>query len=304
MTTQVELHEQYPAAGHEQMSGTALPANYAAVIRSIGRGNEEATTDHVVRQRMAEYVIHDSAPVGVRVAFHGMPARLAARTSWGMDEYDDVMAGTLSAPANSVPTAIRMPPRRALVGTLLLMLGGGATEQTSAAHFDIGMPQRDVAAFSREHSQPGYGVRELLYRDAQANKEQTRIHFTVAIDVAHKNNIRKQIMRLSALVDGWVDGITGRAPDATFLRLIEAALLRHYPSHAPKLRLYPNAEGNVQAEWWFGSRSVVLEMLRNRPGVAEWCEYDVETREEAEREVNIKEGEDWAWVVQRLLEMR
>ena len=116
---------------------------------------------------------------------------------------------------------------------------------------------------------------------------------------AHERDIREQISNLGKLQDGWLDG-TGKACDPEELANLAERLVRHYPLDAPELRLYPTGDGNVQAEWWIGNYSAVLEIFLDGTAAAEWSDCNIETKQENARLVNIDDEQDWEWVVQRL----
>ena len=115
---------------------------------------------------------------------------------------------------------------------------------------------------------------------------------------AHEDDIRKQISRLKNLQDGWLDG-TGKACHPMGLANLAEQLTSYYPCDAPELRLYPTADGNVQAEWWIGNYNAVLEVFLDTAS-AEWSDYHLQTKVERVRQVNISDEQDWEWVVQRL----
>ncbi len=119
----------------------------------------------------------------------------------------------------------------------------------------------------------------------------------------HRDDIKEQIERLGALEDGWIDGSAGDVLDPGELEKLQERLLLHYPSYAPELRLYPSGEGHVQAEWWFGSVSVVLELMLDGTGTSEWCEHDMHSMQRDERPLRADDEGDWNWVVRRLQEL-
>ena len=115
----------------------------------------------------------------------------------------------------------------------------------------------------------------------------------------HEDDIREQISNLGNLQDGWLDG-TGKACDPKGLSNLAEQLVSHYPFDAPELRLYPTGDGNVQAEWWIGNYNAVLEVFLDGTTPAEWSDFNLQTKMEKVRPVNINDEQDWEWVVQRL----
>lgn len=114
-----------------------------------------------------------------------------------------------------------------------------------------------------------------------------------------EDDIREQISNLGQLRDGWLDG-TGKACDVKGLANLAEQLVSHYPSAAPELRLYPTGEGSVQAEWWIGNYDAVLEVFLDGTTLGEWSDFNLGTKVETVRPVNINDGQDWEWVVRRL----
>ncbi|MCW8166403.1 hypothetical protein D8B22_05215 [Verminephrobacter aporrectodeae subsp. tuberculatae] len=71
--------------------------------------------------------------------------------------------------------------------------------------------------------------------------------------------IETRIAELIQLQDGWLDG-KGRAPDRAALLRLAQAFAAHYSPDLPLPRLYPTAEGGVQAEWSQNGWEVSLEI--------------------------------------------
>ena len=114
---------------------------------------------------------------------------------------------------------------------------------------------------------------------------------------AHEDDIREQIGNLGKLEDGWLDG-SGKACDPKGLAICRA-VVSHYPLDAPELRLYPTGDGNVQTEWWIGNYNAVLEVFLDGTSPAEWSDFNLQTKVEKVRLMNINDEQDWEWVVQR-----
>ena len=126
-------------------------------------------------------------------------------------------------------------------------------------------------------------------------EHQIRVHSTKG----HEDDIREQISNLGSLQDGWLDG-TGKACDRNGLANLAEQLISHYPLDAPELRLYPTGDGNVQAEWWTENYNAVLEVFLDGTTPAEWSDFNLQTKVENVRPVDINNEQDWEWVVQRL----
>ena len=114
-----------------------------------------------------------------------------------------------------------------------------------------------------------------------------------------RDDIRRKIERLRGIEDGWLDGI-GKGLNQAGLSHLEEQLVRYYPKDAPKLRLYPTADGSAQAEWWIGDYHAALEVFLDDGAIAEWSDYNLQTRKEMVRDIDTNKEQDWEWVVQRL----
>ena len=60
-------------------------------------------------------------------------------------------------------------------------------------------------------------------------------------------------------------------------------------------RLYPTAEGGIQAEWSLGEHEISLEVdLSNHR--AEWQSVNMKTHEQEDRELNLDDVKEWIWL--------
>ncbi len=72
-------------------------------------------------------------------------------------------------------------------------------------------------------------------------------------------DVPTRLDELSALRDGWLDG-DGVAPDSGGLEWFGSAFERYYDERLSLPRLYPTAEGGIQAEWSKENHQVSLEI--------------------------------------------
>lgn len=107
-------------------------------------------------------------------------------------------------------------------------------------------------------------------------------------------DIPARLDELRTLKDGWLDG-KGLAPSAAGLDWLAAAFEQHYPDDLALPRLFPTAEGGIQAEWSVETWEISLEIDIQRR-IAEWHSLDVQSGADAERPLNLDCSEDWQWL--------
>ncbi len=110
--------------------------------------------------------------------------------------------------------------------------------------------------------------------------------------------IERQLNEFLALRDGWLWG-EGRAPTASGLDRLAAAFAEHYPAALPRPRLYPTAEGGVQAEWVLGRQDISLTI--DLPDMkAYWHALDLDSGEDADRHLDLSLATGWDWATAQL----
>ncbi len=107
-------------------------------------------------------------------------------------------------------------------------------------------------------------------------------------------DVPARLDELRTLKDGWLDG-KGFAPRAAGLDWLATAFEQHYPGDLALPRLFPTAEGGIQAEWSLSTQELSLEIDIQRR-MAEWHSLDVQSGADAERPLNLDCGEDWQWL--------
>jgi hypothetical protein len=106
---------------------------------------------------------------------------------------------------------------------------------------------------------------------------------------------------LKLLRDGWLDDI-GLAPSPEGLDWLAAIMAEKYPDTLPLPYAYPIAEGGIQFEWPISPHEPSLEInLNSKTG--EWHDLNLDTGEEEEKPLDLREETDWMWLIGRLTEM-
>lgn len=107
-------------------------------------------------------------------------------------------------------------------------------------------------------------------------------------------DVPARLDELRTLKDGWLDG-KGFAPRAAGLDWLAAAFEQHYPGDLALPRLFPTAEGGIQAEWSVETWEISLEInVQRRTGV--WHAVDFQFGGTVERVLNLKRKEEWRWL--------
>ena len=112
------------------------------------------------------------------------------------------------------------------------------------------------------------------------------------------NDVFARIEELRALEPGWLDR-AGDAPSPAFLDWLNQKFECCYPDSAPLPYLYPTAEGGVQAEWSVGAHEISLEIASDTHQ-AEWQALDLESDEQATRQLDLNDSAAWMWVVEQI----
>ncbi len=111
-------------------------------------------------------------------------------------------------------------------------------------------------------------------------------------------DVPARLEELATLRAGWLadeEGIFGRPLHPEGVAWLADAFDANYPEGLPLPRLYPTAEGGVQAEWTIGSFEVSLEIdLKTKS--SEWHALDLSSpaSEANERSFDLGSAESWA----------
>jgi hypothetical protein len=111
-------------------------------------------------------------------------------------------------------------------------------------------------------------------------------------------DIASRFEELKRLKDGWLDG-AGRAPSHEGLDWLAGVLKDRCPDSLPRPYDYPVPDGGIQLEFSIKRLEISLDVdFESRSG--EWHSFDLNTGEEEQRELNLTDNADWAWVITRL----
>ncbi len=122
----------------------------------------------------------------------------------------------------------------------------------------------------------------------------TRFELIDEVTPLHPLDVAARLDELRELKDGWLDG-DGLAPDGGGLDWLADSFSKLYSSDAPLPRLYPMPEGGIQAEWVTGSYDASLE-IDLATHQAEWHILYFDTDISQERELDLNDQLDWAWL--------
>jgi hypothetical protein len=102
-----------------------------------------------------------------------------------------------------------------------------------------------------------------------------RVDEVTAIELLDPLDPRVQLEKLKGLQNGWLDG-EGLALSVALLARVGNWLKEHLSEETPLPRLYPTAEGGVEAEWLIGRLDVLIE-FDEAAGIVEWHAMDLDT---------------------------
>jgi hypothetical protein len=104
-------------------------------------------------------------------------------------------------------------------------------------------------------------------------------------------DVNNRIVELSLLKDGWLDGI-GIAPESEFLRWFVNSFETNFDNQLALPRIYPTANGGLQAEWTLGEKEISLE-INPATRTAEYQALDMGSRETTEFVLDLAIPEGW-----------
>jgi hypothetical protein len=111
-------------------------------------------------------------------------------------------------------------------------------------------------------------------------------------------DVRARLDELRALKAGWLDG-EGEPLPAEGLMWLADAFDQLYPEDLQSPFLYPTPESGIQAEWSEGSKDATLA-IDLKSHVAHWHELDVERDSEESRDLDLNNGDHWAWLADKI----
>ena len=98
----------------------------------------------------------------------------------------------------------------------------------------------------------------------------------------------ERCMELLELAPGWLDG-EGVPATGELLELVGAWLDEHQRQDLEEPRLFPTAEGGVEAEWRIGQLDLSIEFDPSR-GLAEWHRLDLDSGAVVEQQVALQDA--------------
>jgi hypothetical protein len=111
------------------------------------------------------------------------------------------------------------------------------------------------------------------------------------ISILDELDVVSRLQELAELKDGWLDGL-GKAPHAEGLKWLTKSFVEMFDPDLPLPRLYPTAEGGIQAEWSINSWEITLELnLFNMS--AEYQALRISDNASEDLLFNLAEDEDW-----------
>jgi len=104
-------------------------------------------------------------------------------------------------------------------------------------------------------------------------------------------DVGNRIEELSLLKDGWLDGI-GIAPGSELLQWFENSFETNFDIQLALPRIYPTANGGLQAEWTLGEKEISLE-IDPATRTAEYQALDMGSQETTEFVLDLALPEGW-----------
>lgn len=103
--------------------------------------------------------------------------------------------------------------------------------------------------------------------------------------------VARQLERLRALEDGWLEG-EGTAPPADGLDRLAAGFEKYFPEELPLPRIYPTPAGGAQLEWTLGSNEIGVEVDLTT-GTGEWHRVDLSSRKDEMDSLDLTTSKGW-----------
>lgn len=135
-----------------------------------------------------------------------------------------------------------------------------------------------------------FGKRWVLVKGIatlDANQQLLRVEETETVEPLDALDPLVQLEQLRQLSAGWLDG-EGLPPGSELLGLVGQWLEEHQREDGEPPRLYPTAEGGVEAEWRIGRLDLSIE-FDPRSGMVEWHALDLDSGVVEERQVSLRD---------------
>ena len=114
-------------------------------------------------------------------------------------------------------------------------------------------------------------------------------------------DVATRLGELAELKDGWMDG-RGKAPSAEGLRWLSEGFASLFDQDLPLPRLYPPAEGGIQAEWSAGAWESPLEVHFGDKS-AEYQAVRMTDSTSEDLVFNLAENDEWKKLNEKLKEL-
>ena len=108
-------------------------------------------------------------------------------------------------------------------------------------------------------------------------------------------DVPARLDELRSMQDGWLDD-SGKAPSMVGLDWLSRSFEHQFPDDLPLPHTFPMPEGGIEMEWSLDPHSIILEIdLETHKG--SWLRFTERTNGEDERELDLNDNSDWAWLV-------
>jgi len=117
-------------------------------------------------------------------------------------------------------------------------------------------------------------------------------------------DVQGRLQELKSLENGWYDGVQGCRLSEDGIDWLSQSwyCFLPYSCHVQPPYLFPTIDGNIQAEWTFGHREIILNIdIKHHRGL--WHSMNMETQSDEgdeERELDLEQSEEWDWFFQRI----
>jgi hypothetical protein len=136
-----------------------------------------------------------------------------------------------------------------------------------------------------------FGKRWVLVKGVASldvNQQLLRIEEAETVEPLDALDPLVQLEQLRQLSAGWLDG-EGEPLGSELLSLVGQWLEEHQHDDCEPPRLYPTAEGGVEAEWRIGRLDLSIE-FDPRSGMVEWHALDLDSGVLDEQQVSLRDG--------------
>ncbi len=252
------------AAEHNEAVTAHLPENLLAYFERLGRGLE------------------DGESIEFAPSHPEHPARLHRESR------RNLILASVKTQSYTEEVALRglIPELDQEKHTFTLLANG---DQRIPGNFDASNEDKLLEAFSLYASGQKIQIKGIARysrnRKIQGIESLEYVLFLEPLDVGNR------IEELSLLKDGWLDGI-GIAPGSELLQWFENSFETNFDIQLALPRIYPTANGGLQAEWTLGEKEISLE-IDPATRTAEYQALDMGSQETTEFVLDLALPEGW-----------